>query len=513
MADPRSGAARKTASAPSEIAYVALDHYRAGDLRLAARIALAGIAGGDTSPELVDITAQTAIRTGERELLERSVAARRPARGEPKTWLRAAFDARHGDRQRAATELRALLAAAASPLREELAYHLAVALWGARDLDGAEAVVARHVDAAAGFARASLQQMTGWIEIERERYALAGRHFADALDSLDAWGQRDEWARARTMHALSGIAVETLDVRALQHFAAVPDRAGAEASESLFFTLQNIAWLKMLDGDEPGALADLERARAIAPSARLIAVAEVNRASYFRICGDAGAARIYLQLAGDALRGRRWADASADERMALLEYALEAYQLEPATAGPTLARYLSGARKRRNGPGSERDRRAQATELTARGALEASRKRAREAGHVLREALDLWTSMGFRYREAVTALLLDDVAPGEGARDAARRATASAPKSWLRRDVERRSVRRSSGYQALSPAERRVMLAICEGKTSKQIAADFGRSFHTIRNQTLKVYSTMGVRTRSALVAECARLGLLGPLP
>jgi DNA-binding CsgD family transcriptional regulator len=56
-----------------------------------------------------------------------------------------------------------------------------------------------------------------------------------------------------------------------------------------------------------------------------------------------------------------------------------------------------------------------------------------------------------------------------------------------------------------------VMLAICEGKTSKQIAADFGRSFHTIRNQTLKVYATMGVRTRAALVAECARLGLLAP--
>ena len=53
------------------------------------------------------------------------------------------------------------------------------------------------------------------------------------------------------------------------------------------------------------------------------------------------------------------------------------------------------------------------------------------------------------------------------------------------------------------------MLAICEGKTSREIAAEFGRSFHTIRNQTLKVYATMHVRTRSALVAECAKFGLI----
>jgi DNA-binding NarL/FixJ family response regulator len=42
------------------------------------------------------------------------------------------------------------------------------------------------------------------------------------------------------------------------------------------------------------------------------------------------------------------------------------------------------------------------------------------------------------------------------------------------------------------------MLAICEGKTSREIAAAFGRSFHTIRNQMLKVYAAMHIRTRTA---------------
>ena len=53
------------------------------------------------------------------------------------------------------------------------------------------------------------------------------------------------------------------------------------------------------------------------------------------------------------------------------------------------------------------------------------------------------------------------------------------------------------------------MLAICEGKTSREIAQEFGRSFHTIRNQTLKVYDVMQVQSRTALVAKCAKLGLI----
>ena len=87
------------------------------------------------------------------------------------------------------------------------------------------------------------------------------------------------------------------------------------------------------------------------------------------------------------------------------------------------------------------------------------------------------------------------------------------PKSWLSDEMHRRETVAASGVSKLAPAERRVMLAICEGKTSREIADDFDRSFHTIRNQTLKVYAAMGVRTRTALVAECARLGLIPGTP
>jgi DNA-binding CsgD family transcriptional regulator len=42
-----------------------------------------------------------------------------------------------------------------------------------------------------------------------------------------------------------------------------------------------------------------------------------------------------------------------------------------------------------------------------------------------------------------------------------------------------------------------------------RITLDFGRSFNTINNHTRAIFTAFGVRNRAALVAQCARLGLL----
>jgi DNA-binding CsgD family transcriptional regulator len=52
---------------------------------------------------------------------------------------------------------------------------------------------------------------------------------------------------------------------------------------------------------------------------------------------------------------------------------------------------------------------------------------------------------------------------------------------------------------------------VIEGLSSSQIAKRFGRSANTIRNQTRRVYHTLGVRSRSALVVRALALGVLEP--
>ncbi len=50
---------------------------------------------------------------------------------------------------------------------------------------------------------------------------------------------------------------------------------------------------------------------------------------------------------------------------------------------------------------------------------------------------------------------------------------------------------------------------LCKGKKAREIAQAFGRSFNTINNHTRAIFAAFGVRSRAALVAECAKLGIL----
>lgn len=85
-------------------------------------------------------------------------------------------------------------------------------------------------------------------------------------------------------------------------------------------------------------------------------------------------------------------------------------------------------------------------------------------------------------------------------------------KEARRRDRELADVASTAAGTLLAPAIQRVMLAVCQGSTTREIASDFGRSPNTIRNQIQQVFGVMGVRTRSELVAKCARLGIIPTL-
>ena len=73
------------------------------------------------------------------------------------------------------------------------------------------------------------------------------------------------------------------------------------------------------------ALEYLQRARAIAPCPALIAAVEVDLAAYHRLRGDRVTARDHLELSRRHLGKTRWTEVNADQRMTLLEFAIEAF--------------------------------------------------------------------------------------------------------------------------------------------------------------------------------------------
>lgn len=60
----------------------------------------------------------------------------------------------------------------------------------------------------------------------------------------------------------------------------------------------------------------------------------------------------------------------------------------------------------------------------------------------------------------------------------------------------------NNGSLVLPPMQRLVFEEICKGKTTREIAEELHRSKHTISNHIKMIMKTLGVRTRSALIAQ-----------
>ncbi len=148
---------------------------------------------------------------------------------------------------------------------------------------------------------------------------------------------------------------------------------------------------------------------------------------------------------------------------------------------------------------------ARAAQAGARGERDVQRA-------ALERAVAQWRALGDELGELRAALALAEATYDPPALARAGKLTSLVPRSWLRRRYESLAAR-ACGPERLSRAERRVLDAICQGRSSAEIAERFGRSKNTIRNQTRRVYQVMEVRTRSGLVAKCAAMGLLPSAP
>jgi len=144
----------------------------------------------------------------------------------------------------------------------------------------------------------------------------------------------------------------------------------------------------------------------------------------------------------------------------------------------------------------------------ARAALARARGDTAEALKRLHSAVAVWRRLGDRFDEVAALIALAEIAPDEESLQRVDELTRVVPRSWLRRRYTALA-ERARGVDQLSPAEHRVMLAICEGRSTTEIAQRFGRSKNTIRNQTRRVYEVMDVRTRSSLVSKCAAMGIV----
>jgi DNA-binding CsgD family transcriptional regulator len=397
-------------------------------------------------------------------------------------------------------------------VRAEAAYELARAYYGAGRLDDAESALDEHVSAKVDLVYARALELYGWIEIRRERYPIAARHFLDALAALARSQYRDPAMHAALLYALVTIALDTLDLKLFARVRQdIDETSWSPGLQARWFALRRMrAIVELLDGNasEAWRVAD-EMLSQAAPGSQRVAAA-ITAAQVARAAGDAFTPEQLVRKAIAIAADVDWASLDRAGRTVLLEVIREGAKTERATAAALLRRFEALPPAPPPAETFENERGALAgLEHAARAAVARVEDRQAELLGELRAARQVWQGIGNRYAEARTLLALLEVHIDDETLHRADQLTRVVPRSWLRRSYEALA-ERARGPEQLSPAERRVMYAICEGRSTADIAERFGRSKNTIRNQTRRVYEVMDVRTRSALVSKCAAMGLLG---
>jgi len=388
-------------------------------------------------------------------------------------------------------------------VRAELAYQRGLVAWSAGDAVEAARIAGEAFTSAPEGARALLEVLLGWCAISQERYADAAHRFEAALAAERSAPTRDLHLVATTLVPLALRAANAVDLALgerlelpARELPAVPELAYERAT--VFELLGIVARLR---GDVVAAWNWFTDARAAGDAVAAIG-ADVQLALLSRAGGDRFLPQVVLRDACARAAALDWRRADADRRSVLPDLAAAAASVDADAAERVLDTYRALHLPGRGTKAHDRDRRPAAYESLAAARIAEARGAQVRARDLYASAFAVFEEIGYRRKAAEVALDLHRVSGDEHARARAEVLTRAAPASWLYADAR---ARRS----ALSKTEYRVMLAICSGRSALEIAESFGRSRNTINNHTKRIFKVMGVRTRSALVAECARQGIL----
>ena len=459
------------------------------------------------------------LRTGDAAAARAEAAAllRREPRNETAAVLLGIATFRAGDAPDGLARLEAVhRESKARTVRAEAAYHLAWAAYADRRLDDADRWLSASLDDAADLQAARGFALSAWLLEARGEFAGAVRLFRLALSTVRASAERDDFLVGSILHPLAVFAAELPDPQ-LAVFVRAQDAKmvwPASAAEHRFQVAVHLALCTLNDGDADGALDGLERAGALAHHATLRAEAFIETADIFRLLGEPVAARRSMLRAADLFRGAP-SPARIEDQIAFLDVACVAARIDPPLASEWLTRY-SGMRKDDDGRFSlTADRRVHALELQARGTVQAVLGDRAQGIALLRDARERWDALQYRRRAAYACA--DLVAFGETA-DGRRigpllDATPHHPLAVAFARTPRANASASSAppagenpWDLLPPSERRVLEALCDGISVKQMAASWNRSEFTIRNHLKRLFAKFEVTRSPALVARALAL-------
>lgn len=388
-------------------------------------------------------------------------------------------------------------------------YYGALAAWARGDLEAAYSLANRAVDAGDREFQAFALDLQGWIEVSRRRFSPAARRFLETLDMLRDEGLRDEHLRASALQALSHVALATVDFDLIPRLTSelTSVKSTVDTARVVLATMLCLSDLLALQGQDLASYELLLTARSLDIQHPFPSLADTAIAAYHRRRDNDNARAAHLTFAFRSLEGTNWPEADIEARVVPAVFAAEAALGDDPRAGGALTKALSFSGRRDPMLAFEHDERAAAMVLLARGRLQEARGKGEAAAADVGRAVAIWEAHGDGYLSAVASLDLMRISGTREPSAPLRAALRDAPRSWLKRELERLRHRTESPLAKLAPAELRVLEKICEGATSREISKQLGRSVSTIRNQTVSIFRKLDVHTRSALVAKVGARG------
>jgi DNA-binding CsgD family transcriptional regulator len=402
-------------------------------------------------------------------------------------------------------------------IRSEIALNQALACYARRDLEGAESALAR-VSRDSDIIHARALEFHAWIATARADYKGGADAFRATLLRLDRCKHRDRHVEATCIYGIATYAVESLDLEyweIAEERARSFDWAATGLSFHRFWLYHHRSTMAEVSARVEEAYDLARAAEHLAPSEAFRVTALCRRAAIARSAGEPFATRTFLNEAVELysrLDRSGWEGEEQLTPLILAEELAEAGDAAVLKANALLSTYRSN-RLASGMLSLTGDPRLGALEAYLDGRLAATRGDIRAAITHCTSAFQTFSKIGYNRRAAIAALQLGALTGQSSFFDfASRAARAASPDSWLRRQVRHRErIQADELSQTLTPTEREVLILVCDGKSTRQIAAARGRSRFTIRNTISDLFGRFGVDSRPALIAECAKRKIVAP--
>jgi tetratricopeptide (TPR) repeat protein len=388
--------------------------------------------------------------------------------------------------------------------RSLLRYQRALLRWCKRAFDPGDPDVEALIGGSDPNGKFLGYELRGWMQAGLGRYPEQAADLIAAMQVAAAHpGTCDPELMARQVHALLRLGLELGDEATIEAGAIAYDNQpwSDDLRTDRYLCVRALAWSAFFRGDSAQAQWLFKDSKDFAASDAWKVMAHVDRAYVARMNGNEAWAVEELHAARTIARGVNWSATHGEERQALVmlatlfaptdmaraqQYVSEYLQIGKDSVDPTLA--------------LAHDRRATAFEKYALGRVHQVLGNRELAISSFETAYEIFAAAGYRFRESLAATGLYEATGQERWLERARRAAGVYPNSAFHQRLhDRPGPIDASPLSDLTPMQRQLAFALCEGLDVAQLSRRFSRSAFTIAQMTNAVHERLGTRNRNDL--------------